>query len=167
MQRLRDSLERNDFAPGELEQAATRFTRLQPWLTAHLRSRLHGTASDDVLALGQLLCLIVFLAFEAAHGDAVPVASPALITDTLTLMAADHGLREQRADELCDSDEAVAREQPALVPLLDDYVAATLEQAEEPLDIDALDEVYRLALLCVLVLSYALDEGRQGARLLS
>ena len=145
----------DDQARAQLDEAFERFERRQPVLAAHLAQALSAPLDETALALGYFLALAVWLGFEQAHGDHIEEIRSEEIDATEQLLTLDEQLRQSDPDEALDSDDVIAMEQPHLVDFVHEHIDATLEAHADDIDVDDVHAVYRVVLVQILALSYA------------
>lgn len=141
----------------QLDAAFDRFEREQPCLSAHIGDVLSGPLDETALALGYFLALTVWLAFDRAHASHLEQVSAEMIAATQELLALDEELRRADPLELLDSDDIIAMEQPSLLEFVHEHVNATLEANMAHIDMDDIDVIYRVILVEILALSYAVS----------
>jgi hypothetical protein len=110
---------------------------------------------ETALALGYFLALSVWLAFERAHPGKIDEVSPESISATSELLTLDEELRRADPTESLDSDDVIAMEQPEIMAFVNEHVNATLEANASHIDVDDVDTIYRVILVEILTLSYA------------
>ncbi len=147
--------EDEDEARTQLDEAFERFEREQPCLSAHIGDVLNEPMDETALALGYFLALAVWLAFEHAHGTQIEQVSAESIAATQELMGLDEELRRGDPAESLDTDDIVAMEQPHLLDFVYEHVNATLEANAPHIEVDDVDTIYRVILVEILALSYA------------
>lgn len=145
----------DDAVRGELDEAFDRFEREQRALAAHIGEALSSPLDETALALGYFLTLVVWMSFERAHRGHVEEVSAESIHATLELLELDEQLRKRDPAEALDTDDVVAMEQPSLLEFVHEHLDATLEAHADDVDVDDVHEVYRLVLVEILALSYA------------
>jgi len=145
----------DDEAREQLDAGLARFERAQPVLAARVSEALGRPLDETAQALGYFLTLAVWLAFDAALSDRVAEVTDQELSATEELLRLDEELRGADPLEPLDSDDVVAMEQPDLVAFVHEHVDATLEVHAEAVDVDDVDAVYRLVLVEILALSYA------------
>jgi hypothetical protein len=79
------------------------------------------------------------------------------ISATQELLTLDEELRQKDPLEALDSDDIIAMEQPGLLDFVHEYVNATLESNAAHIDVDDVDTIYRIVLVEILSLSYAVN----------
>jgi hypothetical protein len=132
-----------------------RFSAEQGALARYLQGRLSLSLDEAALALGHMLAVAVFMAFESSSGarltsltdDAVAAADAALTTD--------EELRQSDPMDALDSEDIVAIEQPALVAYVNEHIGLTLEKHAGSIDVDHVAQVFRAILVEILALSHA------------
>lgn len=153
---VRESLaDDDDTAREQLDDAFERFEKDQPTLATRVAETLGKPLDETALALGYFLALAVWLAFEQAHGDQLDEIQEEELTATEELLALDEDLRRGDPAEPLDSDDVIAMEQPHLLEFVHEHVNATLEAHADEVDVDDVHTVYRVVLVEILALSYA------------
>lgn len=147
----------DDEARQQLDEAFERFERTQPALAGHVADILARPLDETALALGYFLALAVWLAFEQVHGEHIDEVTEDELTATDELLTLDEELRRSDPAEALDSDDVIAMEQPDLLEFVHEHVDATLEAHAEDIDVDDVHAVYRLVLVELLALSYAVQ----------
>jgi hypothetical protein len=153
---VEDQLSEDDEAArARLDEAFARFEETQPVLANRISSALGRPIDETALALGYFLTLAVWLAFDAAFkGDIDQVGETALssVEESLQL---DEQLRLSDPAEALDSDDVIAMEQPHVLAFIHEHIDAALEANANEVDVDDVHSIYRLVLVEVLALSYA------------
>ena len=158
LEAVRDSLaEDDDEARAQLDDAFERFERTQPTLAAYVAEALSRPLDETALALGYFLALAVWLGFERSHGERVSEVKAEEIEATEQLLALDEQLRRADPAEALDSDDVIAMEQPHLLNFVHEHVTATLDAHADDIDVDDVHAVYRVILVQILALSYAVQ----------
>jgi len=134
-----------------------RFHALQPFLEQRISQRLAAPLDDLARGFGAELALITFLAFEHAFGDRLRTVSEQDWDRAETLWNADELLRKNDASACLESEDVVAMHQPELTAFARSVLDETIAGAGEALDLDDIDAAYRLVLIEVLALSYAVE----------
>ncbi len=155
---VRESLsEDDDAARQQLDDAFERFERTQPALAGRIADVLGKPLDETALALGYFLSLAVWLAFEHSHADHVGEIKEEELRATEELLSLDEELRRRDPAEALDSDDVIAMEQPHLLEFVHEHVDATLEAHADEVDVDDVHQVYRVVLIEILALSYAVE----------
>jgi hypothetical protein len=153
---VRDSLAEDDEeARAQLDEAFERFERAQPALAAHVADALSRPLDETALALGYFLALTVWLSFERAHGVHIDEITEEQIAATDELLTLDEELRRADPAEALDSDDVIAMEQPHVLSFVHEHIDATLDAHAEEIDVDDVHVVYRVVLVEILAMSYA------------
>jgi hypothetical protein len=153
---VRESLaDDDDTAREQLDEAFERFEKNQPTLANVIAETLGKPLDETALALGYFLALAVWLAFEQVHGDHLDEIQEQELTATEELLTLDEELRRNDPAEPLDSDDVIAMEQPHLLEFVHEHVNATLEAHADEVDVDDVHTVYRVVLVEILALSYA------------
>jgi hypothetical protein len=106
----------------------------------------------------------VWLAFDRQFGSRIALVTDTAINGVAEALGLDERLRGEDPTEAVDSDDVVAMEQPHVVGFITEHVEAALEVHAAEVDVDAVHRIYRLALIEVLALSYAVTPP-EGATL--
>lgn len=147
--------EDDDASRSRLDEAFTRFEETQPVLAAKISAALSRPVDETALALGYFLTLAVWLAFDAAfRGDVEQVTETAL-TSVEESLQLDEQIRLSDPAEALDSDDVIAMEQPHVLAFIHEHIDAALEANANEVDVDDVHAIYRLVLIEVLALSYA------------
>ncbi len=141
-----------------LDSAFDRFEREQPCLAAHIGDILDAPLDERALALGYFLALAIWLAFERTHGDSVDLVSAESVRATQLSLEVDEELRRADANEALDSEDVISMEQPALMSFIHENVRSSLTSDNGDMDMDHLDTIYRVVLVELLCLSYAVTQ---------
>jgi hypothetical protein len=153
---VRDSLsDEDEEARSQLDDAFERFERKQPVLSNYVGDILSEPLDETALALGYFLALTVWLAFERAHGEYLEEVDLESIQATEELVSLDEQLRRADPAEAVDTDDVIAMEQPHLCEYVHEHVDGTLEAHADDVDVDDVHAIYRLVLVEILALSYA------------
>lgn len=153
---VRDSLaDDDDEARDQLDEAFDRFEKSQPALAGRVAETLSKPLDETALALGYFLSLAVWLAFEQAHGEHLDEIHAQELVATEELLELDEELRRTDPAEPLDSDDVISMEQPHLLEFVHEHVDATLEAHSDEVDVDDVHAVYRVVLIEILALSYA------------
>ncbi len=139
----------------ELDDAFDRFEQTQPIIAGRIADTLGDPLDETALALGYFLTLAVWLAFERAHGAEIDEVDEAELNATIELLSLDEELRRSDPTEALDSDDIIAMEQPDLLSFVHEHIDATIDAHTEGIDVDQVHAVYRLVLIELLCLSYA------------
>lgn len=155
---VRESLADDDDAAREqLDEAFERFERSQPALATRIAETLGKPLDETALALGYFLSLAIWLAFDQVHGQHLCEIGEEELSATEELLSLDEDLRRADPAEALDSDDVIAMEQPHLLEFVHDHVDATLEAHADEVDVDDVHQVYRVVLIEILALSYAVE----------
>ncbi|MCA9530838.1 MAG: hypothetical protein KC543_11930 [Myxococcales bacterium] len=136
----------------------------QPAVHDWIGERLSAVEDPYMQSLGYFLAVVVFLAFR----DAFPRRLTQLDATDLDMadetLSVDEALRAADPAEIVESDQVVALGQPAVLGYVQQHIGEALEQAEQEVDLDALDRVYRAVLVEVIALGHAVTSpsGHQG-----
>ncbi len=147
--------EDDDAARTRLDEAFTRFEETQPVLATRISTMLGRPLDETALALGYFLTLAVWLAFDAAFKGEVENVTETALTSVEESLQLDEQLRLSDPAEALDSDDVIAMEQPHALAFVHEHIDAALEANANDVDVDDVHAIYRLVLIEVLALSYA------------
>lgn len=147
--------EDNDEARERLDEAFTRFEQTQPALAERISNALSGPIDETALALGYFLTLAVWLAFDNVFGAELEQVSETALLGVEESLKLDEQIRLSDPAEAVDSDDVVAMEQPDVLTFVNEHIDAALEANASEVDVDDVHAIYRLVLIEVLALSYA------------
>lgn len=145
-------------ARSQLDQAFEQFEKSQPALATYIGEQLSDPLDDTALALGYFLALAIWMAFERTHGSELGTVSDEELTTARELLDLDESLRRGDPNEMMDSDDIIAIEQPALLSFVNRHLEATLQAHADSIDVDDVAQIYRAVLIEVLALSYAVTK---------
>ena len=138
-----------------LNEVFERFEVEQPVLAEHAGVALGRLRDDMALALGYFLTLVVWLSFDRAFGARLGRLDETSLRSVEEAFSLDEQLRGADPAEAVESDDVVAMEQPHVLQFVNDHIDAALDVPDAPVDVDAVHRVYRLVLVEILALSYA------------
>lgn len=147
--------EDDDAARSRLDEAFARFEETQPALANRISAALGRPLDETALALGYFLTLAVWLAFDAAFKGEIEQVSETALTGVEESLQLDEQIRLSDPAEALDSDDVVAMEQPHVLAFVHEHIDAALEANANEVDVDDVHSIYRLVLIEVLALSYA------------
>ncbi len=138
-----------------LDDAFSRFEETQPALAFRVTSALSAPLDETALALGYFLTLAVWLAFDAVFGSDLDEITETALAGVEESLQLDEQLRLSDPAEALDSDDVVAMEQPEALAFVHEHLDAALEANADEVDVDDVHSIYRVVLIEVLALSYA------------
>ncbi len=147
--------EDDEASRNRLDEAFARFEETQPALAGRISTALGRPLDETALALGYFLTLAVWLAFDAAFKGEVEQVSETALTGVEESLQLDEQIRLSDPAEALDSDDVVAMEQPHVLAFIHEHIDAALEANANEVDVDDVHSIYRLVLIEVLALSYA------------
>jgi hypothetical protein len=147
--------EDDDEARERLDQAFTRFEETQPAVAEHISKTLGSPLDETALALGYFLTLAIWLAFDATFGAELDEVTEIALTGVEESLQLDEQIRLSDPAEAVDSDDVVAMEQPDILSFVHEHLDAALEANATEVDVEDVHAVYRVVLVEVLALSYA------------
>jgi hypothetical protein len=149
--------EDDDEARERLDAAFTKFEATQPALAERISETLGRPLDETALALGYFLTLAIWLGFDAVFGAALREVSPTALAGVEESLQLDEQIRLSDPAEAVDSDDVVAMEQPDVLAFVHEHVDAALEANANEVDVDHVHAIYRIVLIEVLALSYAVQ----------
>ena len=162
--RIEDDLARDaDASKLKLDEAFARFERTQPALSSRLSDELAKPLDDTALALGYFLTLAVWLGFDETFGEQVERVTDLELRGVEESLDLDEQIRLSDPAEAVDSDDVIAMEQPHLLAFVNEHLDAALEANADEVDVDDVHKVYRLVLIEILALSYAVRSTTPSA----
>jgi hypothetical protein len=147
--------EDDEAARSRLDGAFSRFEETQPVLAGRISTALSRPLDDTALALGYFLTLAVWLAFDAAFKGEIDEVTETALTSVEESLQLDEQIRLSDPAEALDSDDVIAMEQPHALSFIHEHIDAALEANANEVDVDDVHSIYRLVLIEVLALSYA------------
>jgi hypothetical protein len=147
--------EDDDEARERLDVAFTRFEETQPALADRISRTLNTPLDETALALGYFLTLAIWLAFDGMFGAELSEISETALTGVEESLQLDEQIRLSDPAEAVDSDDVVAMEQPDILSFVHEHLDAALTANASEVDVDDVHAVYRVVLVEVLALSYA------------
>jgi hypothetical protein len=147
--------EDDDDSRKQLDDAFTRFEQTQPALADRISSVLSGPLDETALALGYFLTLAIWLAFDELFGQDLDEVTETALTGVEESLNLDEQIRLHDPAEAVDSDDVIAMEQPDVLAFVQEHLDAALEANAHEVDVDDVHAIYRVVLIEVLALSYA------------
>lgn len=147
--------EDDEEARERLDEAFTRFEQTQPALAERISKTLNAPLDETALALGYFLTLAIWLAFDAAFDAELSEVTETALTGVEESLQLDEQIRLSDPAEAVDSDDVVAMEQPDVLSFVHEHLDAALEVNASGVDVEDVHAVYRVVLVEVLALSYA------------
>lgn len=138
-----------------LDDAFARFEESQPALAERIAGALSTAHDETALALGYFLTLSVWLSFDATFGTDLREVTETDLNSVEEALSLDEQLRLSDPAEALDSDDVIAMEQPHVLTFVNDHIDAALEANGHEADVDDVHSIYRVVLIEVLALSYA------------
>jgi hypothetical protein len=137
--------------------AFDRFNTEQRALARYVLERLQRPLDEPALALGRMLVVAVFLAFQSVPGLRLRRSTEDEVSAADIALGADEELRRTDPMDALDSEDIVAIEQPALVAFVNEHIGRTLEKHAGTIDVDHVAVVFRAVLVEILTLSHAVE----------
>jgi hypothetical protein len=138
-----------------LDEAFTRFEKTQPALAERIAQALSGPLDETALALGYFLTLAIWLAFDAVFGGDLDEVTETALAGAEEALNLDEQIRLSDPAEAVDSDDVIAMEQPHVLAFIHEHLDAALTANASDVDVDDVHSIYRVVLIEVLALSYA------------
>lgn len=132
-----------------------RFSAQQQALARYMVDKLPQSLDEAALALGHMLGVAVFVAFESFPADALRRLDTDAVAAADVALGADEELRRVDPMDALDSEDIVAIEQPALMAFVNKQIGLTLSEHADSIDIDDVALVFRAVLVEILALSHA------------
>jgi hypothetical protein len=137
-----------------------RFSAQQQALAKYMVDKLPQSLDDAALALGHMLGVAVFAAFETFPAEALRRLDADAVAAVDAALGADEELRRVDPMDALDSEDIVAIEQPALMAFVNKQIGLTLSEHAQSIDIDHVALVFRAVLVEILALSHAVAPPR-------
>ncbi|WP_437776637.1 hypothetical protein WMF18_31035 [Sorangium sp. So ce315] len=157
--------EDDDDSRKQLDDAFTRFEQTQPALADRISAVLSGPLDETALALGYFLTLAIWLAFDELFGQDLEEVTETALTGVEESLILDEQIRLHDPAEAVDSDDVIAMEQPDVLAFVQEHLDAALEANAHEVDVDDVHAIYRVVLIEVLALSYAVRPPSNWAAL--
>lgn len=133
------------------------FEAAQPALASRVTSVLARPMGETPLGLGYFLSLSVWMSFDRLFGERVRVVTEEEVQAAMEALQLDEELRQEAPDEAIETDDVIAMEQPELVDFIREHIDVALEADPIGVEVEEVDVIYRMVLLQVVTLSYAVD----------
>ena len=131
--------------------------RDQPELAQWMGRALSAPADDAARGLGASLAVTIWNAFRATAGDRLRRVTREDCHAAEALLRTDEDLRRSDAKVAIESDDVIAVHQPEVAKFVRARLDDTMTQFADAIDVDDIDAVYRMVLVEVLALSYAVQ----------
>lgn len=150
-----DLADDDEIAQDRLDTAFARFEATQPAIANRVARALGKPLDETALALGYFLTLAVWMSFERNFERRLDQVGEEEMEAAEQSLALDEELRRVDPAEAVDSDDVVAMEQPDLLSFVHEHLDNALEAHGGEVDVDDVHAIYRVVLIEVLALSYA------------
>ena len=150
-----EQLGEDEDARARLDAAFTRFEKTQPALANLISNALPDSLDQTALALGYFLTLAIWLAFDDTFGTELTEISETALAGVEESLQLDEQIRLSDPAEAVESADVVAMEQPDVLSFVNEHLDAALDTNDVAVDVDDVHAVYRVVLVEVLALSYA------------
>lgn len=155
---IEDRLSANDDEDESREQldlAFARFESTQPALAEHVTEMLDRPLDETALALGYFLTLAIWLAFDHAFGSDLDEVTDTALESVQEALQLDEQIRLSDPAEAVESNDVIAMEQPHALAFIHEQIDEAIGDNAIDVDVDDVQQIYRLVLIEVLALSYA------------
>lgn len=152
-----DLADGGEIARGQLDRAFVRFESTQPQVADRVASALGKPMDETAMALGYFLTLAVWLAFDKSFEGRLGEVMADQLSAVEQSLSLDEELRRVDPAEAVDSDDVIAMEQPHLIAFVHEHVDNALRARGGDVDVDDVHAIYRVVLIEVLALSYAVS----------
>ena len=142
-------------AEARLSEVFERFETEQPLLADRVATLLARGRDEVSVALGYFLSLAIWRAFDMTFGSRMREVDAVALDSVEQALALDEQLRGADPAEAVDSDDVIAMEQPHVLSYVQEHLDAALDVHAAIIDVDAVHAMYRLVLVEILALSYA------------
>jgi hypothetical protein len=132
-----------------------RFRAEQRALSQYMSDKLLHSLDESALALGHMLGVTIFMAFETFSGAQMRALTADAVAAADIALGADEELRRLDPVDALDSEDIVAIEQPALLAFVNEHIGLTLDKHANSIDVDDVAVVFRAILVEILALSHA------------
>jgi hypothetical protein len=157
--------EDDDDSRKHLDEAFTRFEQTQPAVAERISAVLASPLDETALALGYFLTLAIWLAFDEVFGGDLEEVSETALASVEEALSLDEQIRLSDPAEAVDSDDVVAMEQPDILAFVQEHLDAALDANANDVDVDDVQTIYRVVLIEILALSYAVRPPANWAAL--
>jgi hypothetical protein len=152
-----DLADEDEIARDRLDSAFTRFESTQPAIAERVANALGQPIDETALALGYFLTLAIWLAFERNFEERLGEVQADELAAAEQSLVLDEELRRVDPAEAVESDDVVAMEQPDVLSFVHEHLDNALEAHAGEVDVDDVHAIYRVVLIEVLALSYAVN----------
>ncbi len=129
--------------------------RLQPHLAEWMATQLSSRHDELAQSVGYFLAVTVYMAFREAFPTRLTTVDELSLQLAIDTLSVDEELRANNPTEVLESDDVVAMGQPVLLGYVQHHFDEALAQADDEVDLEAFDVVYRAILVEVIALSHA------------
>jgi hypothetical protein len=150
-----DLADNDEITQDRLDTAFARFEATQPAIANRVARALSRPLDETALALGYFLTLAVWMSFERNFERRLEQVGDDQMEAAEQSLALDEELRRVDPAEAVDSDDVVAMEQPDVLWFVHEHLDNALEAHDGEVDVDDVHAIYRVVLIEVLALSYA------------
>jgi hypothetical protein len=147
-----------DTTESRLSVVFDRFELEQPIIADRLSDALARTSDEVAIALGYFLSLVIWRAFDEWFGPKLGHVDHTGLCSVEEALSLDEQLRGADPAEAVDSDDVIAMEQPHVLHFIHEHLDAALDLHADRVDVDAVHDMYRLILVQLLALSYAVAQ---------
>jgi hypothetical protein len=156
LERVRARLSEDDEETRQaLDEAFAKFEETQPVLAAQVSDALSQPLDETALALGYFLTIAVWLAFDDSFGADLGEVTETAFAGVEEALQLDEQIRLSDPAEAVESNDVIAMEQPHAIAFVHEQIEEALGETAGTVDVDDVHAIYRLVLIEVLALSYA------------
>ncbi len=134
-----------------------RCEREQPALARWMSEALAVPADDAARGLGASLAITIWNAFRMTAGDRLRRITREDCDAAEQLLRTDEELRRANAKVVLESDDVIALHQPEIARFIRARLDDTMMSFADDIDVDDVDAMYRMLLVEILALSYAVQ----------
>ncbi|MCL2823841.1 MAG: hypothetical protein FWD57_07620 [Polyangiaceae bacterium] len=149
------------FRPVLLRKAFIECEQQQPGLSTWVGRRIARANDDAARGFGMAMAMAIWTAFSQHFGNRIRTMATGDCTTVEGILHADKEMRQIDPNVTLESDDIIAVHQPEIAKLvrasMEETLATDVEEQpdSDPIDVDEVDAVYRMLLVEVLALSYA------------
>jgi hypothetical protein len=131
--------------------------REQPALARWMGEALASPLDDAARGLGASLAITIWNAFRLTAGERLRRITSEDCDAAEQLLRTDEELRRTNAKVALESDDVIAMHQPEIAKFIRARLEDTMTSFADEIDVDDVDAMYRMLLVEVLALSYAVQ----------
>lgn len=144
-------------SPQRLSHEFSLCERDQPALARWMAKAIAAPADDAARGLGASLAITLWNAFRLTAGDRLRKLTNEDCEAAEALLQTDEELRRADPRVVLESDDVIAMHQPEIAKFIRARLEDTMASFADEIDVDDVDAMYRMLLVEVLALSYAVQ----------